>query len=127
MPAIVSEELWKAANEEIDKRKKPVGNQERTARCFGVNPGKHVFSGKLVCGLCGAPFYRTTRKRKTIKSMNGNAKFIWNRGEKRRKSQAAVPISIWKRKSCFFFWKGPEEKKSCQIGKGRLRILSCSF
>ncbi|MFR5151397.1 MAG: hypothetical protein ACLTER_19430 [Ruminococcus sp.] len=56
IPAIVSEELWKAANEEIDKRKKPVGNQERTARCFGVNPGKHVFSGKLVCGLCGAPF-----------------------------------------------------------------------
>ena len=54
IPAIVSEELWKAANEEIDKRKKPVGNQERTARCFGVNPGKHVFSGKLVCGLCGA-------------------------------------------------------------------------
>ena len=66
IPAIVSEELWKAANEEIDKRKKPVGNQERTARCFGVNPGKHVFSGKLVCGLCGAPFYRTTRKRKEL-------------------------------------------------------------
>ena len=62
-----------------------------------------------------------------IKFMNGNVKLIWNRGEKRRKSQAAVPISIWKRKSCFFFWKGPEEKKSCQIRKGRLRILSCSF
>ena len=59
--------------------------------------------------------------------MNGNAKFIWNRGEKRRKSQAAVPISIWKRKSCFFFWKGPEEKKSCQIRKGRLRIFHAAF
>ena len=23
-------------------------------------------------------------------------------------------MSIWKRKSCFFFWKGSEEKKSCQ-------------
>lgn len=27
IPAIVSEELWKAANEEIDKRKKIVGNR----------------------------------------------------------------------------------------------------
>ena len=127
IPAIVSEELWKAANEEIDKRKKPVGNQERTARCFGVNPGKHVFSGKLVCGLCGAPFYRTTRKRKNYKIHEWKCKIYLNRGEKRRKSQAAVPISIWKRKSCFFFWKGPEEKKSCQIRNGRLRIFLCSF
>ena len=53
--------------------------------------------------------------------MNGNVKLIWNRGEKRRKSQAAVPISIWKRKSCFFFWKGPEEKKSCQIKERELQ------
>ena len=33
-------------------------------KTVGINPGKHILSGKLVCGLCGAPFYRTTRKRK---------------------------------------------------------------
>ena len=82
IPAIVSEELWKAANEEIDKRKKPVGNQERTARCFGVNPGKHVFSGKLVCGLCGAPFYRTTRKRKNYKIHEWKCKIYLEQGRK---------------------------------------------
>lgn len=83
IPAIVSEELWKAANEEIDKRKKPVGNQERTARCFGVNPGKHVFSGKLVCGLCGAPFYRTTRKRKNYKIHEWKCKIYLEQGRKK--------------------------------------------
>ena len=83
IPAIVSEELWKAANEEIDKRKKPVGNQERTARCFGVNPGKHVFSGKLVCGLCGAPFYRTTRKRKNYKIHEWKCKTYLEQGRKK--------------------------------------------
>ena len=34
------------------------------SRYPGINPGKYILSGKLVCGLCGAPFYRTTRKRK---------------------------------------------------------------
>ena len=79
----MSEELWKAANEEIDKRKKPVGNQERTARCFGVNLGKHVFSGKLVCGLCGAPFYRTTRKRKNYKIHEWKCKIYLEQGRKK--------------------------------------------
>ena len=83
IPAIVSEKLWKAANEEIDKRKKTVGNQERTARCFGVNPGKHVFSGKLVCGLCGAPFYRTTRKGKKHKIHEWKCKIYLEQGRKK--------------------------------------------
>ena len=53
----------------------------------------------MVCA--GLLFTGQQEREKNIKFMNGNAKFIWNRGEKRRKSQAAVPISIWKRKSCF--------------------------
>lgn len=56
IPAIVSKELWERANREIDKR--------AGKKTVGINPGKHILSGKLVCGLCGAPFYRTTRKRK---------------------------------------------------------------
>lgn len=79
----MSEELWKAANEEIDKKKELVGNQERTARCFGVNPGKHVFSGKLVCGLCGAPFYRTTRKGKNHKIHEWKCKTYLEQGRKK--------------------------------------------
>lgn len=62
IPAIVSQELWEKANQEIDKRaRKPQGGSP------GINPGKYILSGKLVCGLCGAPFYRTTRKRKQDK------------------------------------------------------------
>lgn len=41
---------------------KSINGQEK--KTVGINPGKHILSGKLVCGLCGAPFYRTTRKRK---------------------------------------------------------------
>ncbi len=29
----------------------------------GRNPGKSPLSGKLVCGLCGSPYYRRTRRR----------------------------------------------------------------
>ena len=104
IPAIVSEELWKAANEEIDKRKKPVGNQERTARCFGVNPGKHVFSGKLVCGLCGAPFYRTTRKRKNYKIHEWKCKIYLEQGRK----------------------KGGKARRLCQYPSGRGKVVSSS-
>ena len=51
----MSEELWKAANEEIDKERN-LSESGENGQVLGVNPGKHVFSGKLVCGLCGAPF-----------------------------------------------------------------------
>ena len=71
IPAIVSEELWEAANQEIDKRRRDGKKEKKTAAAqankwggTGIHKGKHLLSGKFVCGLCGAPFYRTTRKRK---------------------------------------------------------------
>lgn len=60
IPAIVSEELWAQANARIAKRAITEHKDGRYVR--GKNPGKTNLSGKLYCGLCGAPFYRTTRK-----------------------------------------------------------------
>ncbi len=68
VPPIVSEELWEAANEEIAKRAETIGtagvagNRKRGGK-RGRNTGKSQLSGKLVCGLCGSPYYRRTRKR----------------------------------------------------------------
>ncbi len=86
IPSIVSKELWERANQEIDKRARRkegeayirksgekkadripnprIWTKGQQGRHPGINPGKYILSGKLICGLCGAPFYRTTRKRK---------------------------------------------------------------
>lgn len=61
VPPIVSEELWEAANEEIAKRAKATGTIGEMKR--GRNTGNSKLSGKLVCGLCGNPYYRRTRRR----------------------------------------------------------------
>ncbi len=68
VPPIVSEELWEAANEEIAKRAETIRVKEEAKemageRKRGKNTGKSQLSGKLVCGLCGSPYYRRTRRR----------------------------------------------------------------
>ena len=60
-PAIVSEELWERANQAIDKRRNRASGRGKDS---GINRGTYLLSGKMICGLCGAPFYRTTRRRK---------------------------------------------------------------
>lgn len=61
IPAIVSEELWERANQEISGR---AGTRKKNGICHpGKNPGKYHLSGKLFCGFCGAPYYRTVRKK----------------------------------------------------------------
>lgn len=64
VPAIVSEEDWKAANAVMDSRLK-AKNVEKKIRKQGVNRGKFNFSGKLICGLCGKAYYKTGRENKS--------------------------------------------------------------
>lgn len=59
VPAIVSEELWQLANEQIDSRSKKLSGGNANVR--GLNPGKYHLSGKLVCGCCKQPYYRQLR------------------------------------------------------------------
>lgn len=61
IPAIVPEELWERANQEISAR---AGVRNKTVCCLsGKNPGKYQLSGKLFCGFCGEPYYRTVRRK----------------------------------------------------------------
>lgn len=61
VPRIVSDELWEKANAQIDKRTAAKNCPDEKTR--GLNKGKYPFSGKLVCGLCGKPYYRRMRRR----------------------------------------------------------------
>ncbi len=62
VPAIIEEDLYTRANRGLDCRK-----QERSREQTGTKEksfGKHALTGKLVCGLCGSPYYRTVRRKK---------------------------------------------------------------
>lgn len=61
VPACVSEEEWKEANHAMDLRA-----QKRNVDTYcpkGNHVGKYDLSGKLRCGVCGSPYYRTYRKK----------------------------------------------------------------
>jgi len=65
VPAIVEERLFEAANRALDHRKK---EGHRGGQYIGnCNAGSHDLSGKIVCGLCGNPFYRTVRRNRSGK------------------------------------------------------------
>ena len=65
VPAIVDEALFEAANRALDCRKRKGHLNGQYGSC--CNAGSHDLSGKIVCGLCGAPFYRTIRRNKSGK------------------------------------------------------------
>ncbi|MCI8418423.1 MAG: recombinase family protein [Lachnospiraceae bacterium] len=62
LPAIVDAELYETANRCMDMRKREGrrGDAHKNAGSWR----KYGLSGKLVCGLCGQPFYRTVRSGK---------------------------------------------------------------
>lgn len=60
VPRTVSDELWNAANEQIDKRSVKTKDGEDD---IGKNPGKYQLSGKIVCGMCGQPYWRKVHRK----------------------------------------------------------------
>lgn len=61
VPAIVDEDLWERANQAMTARGACIRPRGETLR--GAGTGKYDLSGKLVCGQCGKPYYRTWRRR----------------------------------------------------------------
>ncbi|WP_333652527.1 recombinase family protein [Lacrimispora sp.] len=64
VPAIISREDWETANALMDSRIQP-GNEDKKAERQGRNKGKYNFSGKLICGICGKPYYKSRRNNKS--------------------------------------------------------------
>lgn len=65
VPAIVDASLWESANQAMNQRLKK-GNFMQTD-IQKKNRKSTAFSGKLICGLCQCPYYRTSRKRNQTK------------------------------------------------------------
>lgn len=65
VPAIVDDALFDAANRALDERKRGGHRDGKDIGCH--NAGSHDLSGKIICGLCGNPFYRTVRRNRSGK------------------------------------------------------------
>lgn len=67
VPAIVTEELWDAANTILHHRSEDVKNRQ------GISNHANLLTGKLFCTQCGAPYYRRESK---DKHGNKNSKWV---------------------------------------------------
>ena len=67
VPAIVSEELWEAANVVLRRRSNDVKNRQ------GICNHANLLTGKLVCTCCGTAYYR---KESTDKFGNKNSRWV---------------------------------------------------
>ncbi len=67
VPAIVSEELWEAANEVLIRRSEDVKNRK------GICNHANLLTGKLFCTCCGTAYYRRESK---DKQGNKNSKWV---------------------------------------------------
>lgn len=61
VPATVTEELWRRANRKIDLRSRKFGTHNIQSSGSSWRR-KYNLSGKMFCGICGAPYYRRFRK-----------------------------------------------------------------
>ena len=66
VPAIVSEEVWDAANEVLRKRSEDVKSRQ------GISNHANLLTGKLFCTHCGAAYYR-----RDTKDRQGNKNSRW--------------------------------------------------
>ena len=80
VPAIVSEELWDAANAVLSRRSKDVKRRQNLC-----NHG-NLLTGKLYCGCCGAPYYR-----RDAKDRRGRSNSKWVCSGKLKNGAAACP------------------------------------
>lgn len=67
-PAIVSEELWEKANDNLSNKKKAYGIDEK-AKIAGYFNGNYFLSGKIFCGKCGKPYWHCADYSKNKKSV----------------------------------------------------------
>ncbi len=101
IPAIVSGKLWEEANARIDSRIQRKKDPDSTAFA-GKKPGKYALSQKLICGLCGAPFYRTVRKTKRDKIYEWKCRTYLEQGRKKSGQKGGCNASCIKEKD---LWK----------------------
>lgn len=80
VPAIVDEQLFEEANRALDYRKREGHRDGKYVRYSSI--GSHDLSGKIVCGLCKEPFYRTVRRNKSGKVIEWKCSNYLHHGRK---------------------------------------------
>ncbi|MDE6214472.1 MAG: recombinase family protein [Lachnospiraceae bacterium] len=80
VPAIVDEELFEEANRALDYRKREGHRDGKFVRYSSI--GSHDLSGKIICGLCEEPFYRTVRRNKSGKVIEWKCSNYLHHGRK---------------------------------------------
>lgn len=85
VPAIVSEEVWDAANEILKQRSEDVKNRQ------GICNHANLLTGKLCCTHCGAAYYR---RESTDKQGNKNSRWVCS-GKLKNGADACPSFAIY--------------------------------
>ncbi len=85
VPAIIDEELFDRANQGMDARKQKANREGGYIKIDWF--GRYELSGRLFCGLCKNPFYRTVRKNKSGKVVEWKCSNYLQNGRKRTQIQ----------------------------------------
>lgn len=97
VPAIISEEIWKQANEIMDKRCKLEKSESFEVKRKGKNIGSYELSSKIYCGECGSVYWRRYRKSsKGIKIIEWSCSEYVKRGRKNKstvKNKQKIKVS----------------------------------
>lgn len=62
VPPIITEEVWKLANDNMDSRSQTEYSKELGMKRRGLKKGNNKFSGKVFCGYCKKPYWMRTRR-----------------------------------------------------------------
>ena len=73
IPAIIDKDTWQLANDLLVQKRKEAGTDSRIDKAYGYNAPRHPLGGKIVCGLCGQPYYR---RNEHIKGTD-KTKYVW--------------------------------------------------
>lgn len=88
VPAIVSKELWNKANQLMDARSNVFISEDFKTKIIGCKKNANPLTGKIVCGLCGCTFWRSTRVTGKTNKVYWNCKEYVLRGRKTKNNRS---------------------------------------
>jgi len=55
-PAIIDKETWEKANQILESKRRKIDTSDKS-KYTGYFNGKYIYSGKIICGKCGKPYW----------------------------------------------------------------------
>jgi len=116
IPAIISNEQWKNANIELEKKRKISTGSNTKSEIAGYFSGSYIYSSKIKCGKCGRPYYHSTYtgKDKVTKTMNWECKGYREYGKKTENGCDNVRLKDYEmdgiiKQIIFEFWQNKDQ------------------